>query len=346
MKFDSNMAGQSNSQSQVNDLFEKLISWREESHKEISYIINSYNSHVKMGINNLVNEVSNLQDELSAIRKERTVLLETVENLNGDIRHLNAKMSSKQPSEDKIDHMQESKQEEYSNTDILEDIDTGEAVRRPEIPSEQNELMECSDYEAISEQNAEEPISGSKDGISEDLICSDCNFAFSSNENLAIHVKNVHANLDLSEASEECDDEPKQPWNITNDEIVKSKHPETLHKAMEKKSIQLHPRAHTRGKLEKKKNHICGECDNAFRDKYTLNRHIKAKHDKIKDHICKECGYATFGKDALKKHIIEVHYKIKEYSCQECCYSASRKNSLIRHTKAIHDKIKDHMRGV
>ena len=71
MKFDGNMAGQSNSQSQVNDLFEKLISWRDESHEKISSIINSHNSTVKKGINDLVKEVSNLQDELSVIRMER-----------------------------------------------------------------------------------------------------------------------------------------------------------------------------------------------------------------------------------------------------------------------------------
>merc|ERR1711884_338462 len=114
------MAGQSNSQSQLNDLFEKLVSWRDESHKEISYIINSYNSHVKLGIKNLVNEVSNLQDELSVIRKERNVLLETVENLNGEIGHLSAKIPRKKPSQDKeLNHMQDIKQEEYSGTDIL-----------------------------------------------------------------------------------------------------------------------------------------------------------------------------------------------------------------------------------
>merc|ERR1712154_118118 len=111
--------------------FEKLLSWRNESHKEISCIINSYNSHVKMGINNLVKEVSNLQDELTVIRKEKNVLLETVENLNGEIRHLSAKMPSKKPSQDKqLNNMQDIKQEECSNTDISEDIDTCEAVKR------------------------------------------------------------------------------------------------------------------------------------------------------------------------------------------------------------------------
>ena len=359
MKFDDNMAGQSNSQSQVNDLFEKLISWRDESHKEISYIINSYNSHVKMGINNLVNEVSDLQDELSVIRKERNVLLETVENLSGEIRHLSAKIPSKKPSRDKeLDHMQDIKQEEFSNTDIPEDIYTCEAVKRPEIPSEKNELVECSDYEAISEQNAEEPIS--KDDLSEDFICSYCNFAFSSNENLAIHEKNVHANPDLSEVSQEYDEESREPGDITNDEIVKSEHPEILHKSIENKNLHLHTREHTKVELEKRKNHVCEKCDKAFRKKSNLNTHIKAVHHKIKDHMCTECGYATSEKGALRKHmivhdkirkpkpnfikhIIAVHDKIRDHICEECGYTASRKFNLTSHIKAVHDKIRDHI---
>jgi len=59
-------------------LFEKLVSWGDESHKHISGIISSHNKTLKMGINNLVKEVSDLKDELSVIRKEKNVLLETV----------------------------------------------------------------------------------------------------------------------------------------------------------------------------------------------------------------------------------------------------------------------------
>ena len=69
--------------------------------KEISDIINSHNISLINGINNLVKEVSNLQDELSVIRKERNVLLETVKNLNGEIRNLSANMPQTKPSPEK-----------------------------------------------------------------------------------------------------------------------------------------------------------------------------------------------------------------------------------------------------
>merc|ERR1712117_798263 len=95
------MDGQIEFQSKVGNFFEQLSSRRDESYKQISDIINSHNHAIKEGISNLVKKVSDLQDELSIMRNERNILLETVENLNGEIRHLNAKMSIT-PSEDLI----------------------------------------------------------------------------------------------------------------------------------------------------------------------------------------------------------------------------------------------------
>ena len=48
MKFDGNMAGRRDSQNEVHDLFEKLVSWRDESHKHISGIMNSHNNTLKL----------------------------------------------------------------------------------------------------------------------------------------------------------------------------------------------------------------------------------------------------------------------------------------------------------
>jgi len=341
MKLDGNMAGQRSSQNEVHDLFEKLISWRDESHKEFSSIINSHNSTVKKGINDLVKEVSNLQDELSVIRKERNVLLETVENLNGEIRHLSTK--SKKPSQDiEFDHNHDLKQKDCSNTEFLDDRNTCESIERPEIPSDQSELIDTSDYEAISDQNADEVISNTEDDISEDFICSECKFAFSSNENIAIHVRNVHANPDLNEDSQGGDQGLKQSRDLRNDEIMKREFPERLQRTIECKMLPLHPGAHTKREQERENNHKCKECGNAFWDKSNLRRHIKSVHNKMKDHICKYCGYAASEKFNLEIHIKEIHDKIK-HVCKECGYAASREGSLKEHIKAVHDKIKDHI---
>ena len=84
------MDGQINFQSKVGNFFEELASRREESYKKISDIIHSHDGAIKEGISNLVKKVSDLQDELSIMRNERKVLQETVENLNGEIRHFSA----------------------------------------------------------------------------------------------------------------------------------------------------------------------------------------------------------------------------------------------------------------
>ena len=51
-------------QSEVRAVFEKLTSWREESNRQISDIIISHSSSVSQGVNNLVTQVSNMEDEL------------------------------------------------------------------------------------------------------------------------------------------------------------------------------------------------------------------------------------------------------------------------------------------
>ena len=52
----------------------------------------------------LYEEVCGLKAELSNVRKERKVLLETVDNLNVEIRHLNAKFNPLPEPEDDLNH--------------------------------------------------------------------------------------------------------------------------------------------------------------------------------------------------------------------------------------------------
>ena len=66
-------------------LFEKLSAWKEESHQQISHIIKSHNSNITKGIHDLIKQVDDLQVEISDIKTERKVLMETVNNLNFDI---------------------------------------------------------------------------------------------------------------------------------------------------------------------------------------------------------------------------------------------------------------------
>ena len=80
------------SQSEIGHLFEKLSVWREESHREFSNIITSHSRSINKGINDLVEEVTELKVELSIITSERNDLLETLQNLSNDIKLRNAEL--------------------------------------------------------------------------------------------------------------------------------------------------------------------------------------------------------------------------------------------------------------
>ena len=62
--------GKINCLGEADDLFEKLTSWREESHQQISNIINSHNSSIRNGIHNMAEEICGLQAKLSVMEKE------------------------------------------------------------------------------------------------------------------------------------------------------------------------------------------------------------------------------------------------------------------------------------
>ena len=96
-------------QREVRVVFEKLTSLREESHRQFSDIINSHSGSISKGINELVQEVSDLKAKLSVNSKATNVLLETIDNLNGEIRQLNSKLTIvhtlPEPEENHDSHM-------------------------------------------------------------------------------------------------------------------------------------------------------------------------------------------------------------------------------------------------
>ena len=82
-------------QTELRDLFEKLSSWRKESQREFSNIMNFHGIRINKGINDLVKEVGTLQNKLSAITKERNDLLVVV-NFSGENGQQNVKSPNPQ----------------------------------------------------------------------------------------------------------------------------------------------------------------------------------------------------------------------------------------------------------
>ena len=82
-------------------------SWKEESQQQLSQLMKTYNQIIIKAVTELVEENSDLRDKYSVTKKEKDCLLEAVSNLNGEIRHLNAKLVATQPrtqSEEDIVH--------------------------------------------------------------------------------------------------------------------------------------------------------------------------------------------------------------------------------------------------
>ena len=59
---------------EAKDMFANLNSWKEESHKQISRIINSRSSSISTGINTLLEEIRGLQNELSCDKEGESSL--------------------------------------------------------------------------------------------------------------------------------------------------------------------------------------------------------------------------------------------------------------------------------
>ena len=131
-------------------------------------------------------EVDDLQAELSTIRKERNVLLETVGNLNGEIRHLSYKLPITQPLPEPEDNLDQDIRQVSSEEEIPDT--TEHYMERPRLRNETIQEEEFLDYEDISDQNIEQQILRSQENTAEDFVCSECNFSFSLQENLTIGV--------------------------------------------------------------------------------------------------------------------------------------------------------------
>ena len=88
-------------QSEVRHLLEKLSSWREESNRQFSNIIDSHTQNIDKGVNDLAEEVCDLRTKLTIITKERNDLLENVGKLSGENRQLKAVIHIVQPLPDR-----------------------------------------------------------------------------------------------------------------------------------------------------------------------------------------------------------------------------------------------------
>ena len=334
-------------QSEVKDLFNEFTSLREETHRQFSTIINTHSNSINKGINALVEEVSHLQAQVSVITHERNVLIETVANLNREIRQL----STRSPEGHSLPEAEETHNQAVTDVGDYKDItlDTEEsyderATINGEIIVEEDCVGHCDTADQINQtpndQNQLIHIDECNENTntSEESVCSECNFAFSTRENLRIHFQNVHTDLSVNGGDTAHRGELSKESNtaITPEE-------ETDETELSSNDDKIHNRSDLEIRERKYK---CTQCPFKTDRKASMNRHIKAVHKNIRNHICDKCGNAFFSKKDLIQHRDSVHKMGEQkFKCEQCPYTTFRKSNLKRHTEIVHEKIKKHICG-
>ena len=208
--------GYNDYQLEASSFFKKLSSWREESNRQFSHIINSHSCLIIEGINDLVEKNSVLQAELSIIKQEKNGLITTVDNLNEEIRLLKTKIQPVQHSQDiqdikevvgsteKVEEdglRKHDTDEGYENLTALEDNDH-EMMKDKEIYHDQKKeaslLLKTRNRNYVNKHKSEVHKIRNKN-----FICESCAFTCTSLAGLSHHKNSRHS--DGKERNYGCD---------------------------------------------------------------------------------------------------------------------------------------------
>ena len=312
-------------QFQVGDFFEKLMLWRDESQRQFLNIVNTHSNSINEAMNNLFDELSDLQVQLSVTRKERNDLIETVKNMSGKIH--------KQPdNEDPLEEMghleaaettiegptidnQEEEEDGVDNGDISNGMLSQETLNfgHAESKSTFNYFGDDIDtkYEGIKDNNIARADNGEDFGPGDSL---------DSNKLLAPG--------DNDEYSEAGAVETDVQTNVALPFFALKRDRKSVRKNGEKKSVQ---------NFEERK-FKCEQCLYASKYASHLKKHIAVVHNKVeKKFKCDKCPYASHKSCHMKEHIAAIHDKIKSHACGDCSYAATCKSFLNKHRKKVHN---------
>ena len=215
----------------VRNLIKQVNFWREESQKELLKIIDFHNITINKSITDLVEEVCDLQTQLSDTQKERDALRQTVEALKCDIIKLGTEFTAPvngllgkeicNPGERDAYGLQDDESIQDKTDYKEEELDDGKAVCQNEIVQQHEETLSQQ-----SENVEEDPTSPSSRDISlqngdldkanaekantlkmeqvemmeaddknllgESHVCKVCGDSFTEEKSLDMHVVEVH----------------------------------------------------------------------------------------------------------------------------------------------------------
>ena len=279
------------------NMFEKLSSWRKESNRQFSNIINSHSSLINEGINELVEENCGLKAELKVMKNERSGLLQTVDNLKDEVRQLNTKL---RPFPEPKGHLDQDVQEDNgSDVDILEP--KVQDLRRHHVSSESKDHEMIGDHVEVSDQQ-----------IDEHSKCPS-NYGDTMNE-----LNNDLATEDVD--SNEDEDDPAERREPEQDETMRAKRKELP--LLQKKMYQCSVCGYATSNHQTLRQHkndvhgaginkfVCESCIFTCKSSTGLVIHQNWRHSGFNNkYECDLCPYKTSLKKEFWKHAKRTHKK-------------------------------------
>ena len=355
--------------SEAGDLFAKLSRLREESHKTLSFIIDSHSNSIQSGINELMEEIRNLQAKLAMMTQEKDELVQTTDKLREEMRQLlTAQLSNNQTvtpkSTEELSHVEDSKLSDVIDNNISEEIEGSENNKAYELDDPLDTLgldvtvkqEQVVMNEVITNDQAEESPQEREDtsdyhyryidsdlnkkGIRREYQCNLCPKTSLMRSHMKRHIKGVHSKI----KDQECD----QCEYAAADKGTLSQHKLTMHKSGYKKfkcdtcpyttNKKYNLKMHIDGVHKKIKKHKCEECGVGILLKAQLRLHMESVHKMGEKLRCDQCPFTSYSKPSLKLHVAGVHDKIRKYVCEQCPFTSLRKGNLNIHIRDVHMK--------
>ena len=340
------------------DLFQELDLWRAESQNKFSTLINSQQTRLLNGIKGYMREFKELQILLLNTTNEKKILIDTVANLNDELRKLRSELTiSRSLPRSAV----ENNSQDHGKEDVKETI----ALNQDE--------GQCSDIERLEQ----ELLSKNYEKLSDEFLGKECSKTEQDEdvldfENEPLLDLGVRSNQDVSTISEISDDvvieneHEDENGELELDQEISSKQSnytsqsqqkwpeaklqEDIHQNRSKMKCELCTfTTATRTSMNQHINRVhnktypCKVCKNIFRDKWELEDHLYNIHDDKRmfdseylKFACEQCPYKAANNSALKTHVKLKHEKIKNFACLDCDYATGLKVTLMYHIDTVH----------
>ena len=260
------------------ELFKKLRSWKEDSDSTLFNILSSYCNNIDSGVGDMAEKISGLQTELSEVKQEKTILLETVNYLHGEIRDLKGRL-------------QESTGQ-YNNSNI------------EEVGKYDDEQKSTIGYDTQSTENY--PGHHNQEGITkheqlpEDILSQERDNDLR-NESGFTDVGVDYIEADPFESGMTKDEADSLDQNQAKEiKRVNGKYscPLCKYDSQYHQGLTYHMATiHNKGEM-----FACEKCPYKSASVANVRNHREAIHEKKKRFKCGECDYSTYWKCDLKKH--------------------------------------------